>query len=173
MTDHRPLESKIRTVQIITKSFYQWLKFYQALEFMAVAMILWLLHCEVILCSKVYPDVLYCIGKTYCLGKRRQCNTSAKSEDYPKRINSNITDKVLMSISRECGSKYVELGIGLGLEYKTIMNRLSQHEGKSDHMKAFEVLQEWKGRNFSCEMLAEALEEVGLKEIALKYCYEL
>lgn len=76
-----------------------------------------------------------------------------------------------MSISHKCGSKFLELGLGLGLDYPTIMNRVSRHEGKGEHLKAFEVLQEWKGHGFSCEMLARALEGVGLHQVALRYCY--
>ncbi len=59
---------------------------------------------------------------------------------------SDITDRDLMSISHACGSKYVDLGIGLGLNYSTIMNRLGAHEGKSEHLKAFEVLDTSYGR---------------------------
>ena len=103
--------------------------------------------------------------------RRRKDNT-----DYtPKRrilmCDSEITDRDLMSISQKCGSKYVELGISLGLDYQTVMNRTGRHEGKSEHMKAFEVLQEWKGRGFSYEALIHALEEIGLHGVALRYCY--
>ena len=67
----------------------------------------------------------------------------------------------------------MDLGIGLGLNYLTIMNRIGAHEGKSEHIKAFEMLQEWKSREFNYEMLAHALDEVGLGRTALKYCYAI
>lgn len=66
----------------------------------------------------------------------------------------------------------MELGINLGLDYQTIANRISQLEGrKAEHLKAFEVLQEWKARGSSYNMLAQALEDVGLNGAALDYCY--
>ena len=114
------------------------------------------------------------------LGKRRRQDSggdggSCLSTYTPKRrilmCQSDITDRDLMSISHACGSKYVDLGIGLGLNYSTIMNRLGAHEGKSEHLKAFEVLQEWKSRDFSYDVLAQALEDIGLGRTALKYCY--
>ena len=89
------------------------------------------------------------------------------------RSESQITDKVLLGVSKMCGSKYMELGIGLGLDYQTIANRISRLEGKAtEHLKAFEVLQEWKSRGSSYEGLARALEDVGLNYVAMKYCYE-
>ena len=85
--------------------------------------------------------------------------------------DSEITDKVLMSISHKCGCKFMELGISLGLDYQAIANRVSRLEGKPEHLKAFEVLQEWKARGADCEALAAALEGIGMNGIALKYCY--
>lgn len=77
-----------------------------------------------------------------------------------------------MSISQKCGSKFMELGISLGLDYDIITNRISRLEGrKAEHLKAFEVLQEWKARGGSYEVLARALEEIGLNGVALKLCY--
>ena len=66
----------------------------------------------------------------------------------------------------------MELGIGLGLDYQTIANRISRLEGKTaEHLRAFEVLQEWKCRGASYAGLARALEEIGLDSVAMKYCY--
>jgi hypothetical protein len=66
----------------------------------------------------------------------------------------------------------MELGISLGLDYQTIANRISRLEGKAaEHLKAFEVLQEWKSRGSSYSALARALEDVGLDDIAVRYCY--
>lgn len=66
----------------------------------------------------------------------------------------------------------MELGIGLGLDYQTIANRISRLEGKAaEHLKAFEVLQEWKSRGSSYALLARALEDVGLDEVAVRHCY--
>ena len=96
-----------------------------------------------------------------------RCKLSLSIRDH----DFEITDKELMSISHECGSRYLDLGISLGLTYPTIMNRVSRHEGKNEHLKAFEVLQEWKGRDFNYEVLARALENIGLNRIAAKYCY--
>ena len=76
-----------------------------------------------------------------------------------------------MSISHKSGCKFMELGIGLGLDYQAIANRVSRLEGKPEHLKAFEVLQEWKARGGSYGELAEALEGIGMRSMALKYCY--
>lgn len=67
----------------------------------------------------------------------------------------------------------MELGISLGLDYETISNRVSRLDQgrKAEHLKAFEVLQEWKARGASYEALAHALEEIGLNSVALKTCY--
>jgi len=86
--------------------------------------------------------------------------------------DDSIADKDLLSISRQCSSKYLELGVHLGLDYQTVMNRISRQEGKGEHLKAFEVLQEWKGRGFSFSDLAQALENVGLHQLAARYCYQ-
>lgn len=66
----------------------------------------------------------------------------------------------------------MELGISLGLDYQTIANRISRLEGKAaEHLKAFEVLQEWKSRGASYPVLARALEDAGLDSVAAHYCY--
>ena len=65
----------------------------------------------------------------------------------------------------------MELGISLGLDYQAIANRISRLEGRPEHLKAFEVLQEWKGRGASYGVLAEALEGIGMHGTASKYCY--
>lgn len=66
----------------------------------------------------------------------------------------------------------MELGISLGLDYQTIVNRISRLEGKAaEHLKAFEVLQEWKSRGSSYPVLARALEEAGLDGVSVQYCY--
>lgn len=87
------------------------------------------------------------------------------------RADSEITDKVLMSISHKCGSKFMELGISLGLDYQIIANRISRLEGRPEHLKAFEVLQEWKARGASFGVLAEALEGIGMNGTASQHCY--
>ena len=81
-----------------------------------------------------------------------------------------------MSVSQRCGCKFMELGISLGLDYETVSNRISRLEGRRpEHLKAFEVLQEWKARQGAgsggYSELARALEDVGLHGVALKHCY--
>ena len=119
------------------------------------------------------------------LGKRRRRSLSRddstrshspshSTSSAKRRIlmsEDELTDKDLLSISLKCGSKYLELGLHLGLDYQTITNRVSRHEGRGEHLKAFEVLQEWRGRGFSFTVLAHALEKVGLHQLALRYCY--
>ena len=118
------------------------------------------------------------------LGKRRRSlsrddstmshSPSPSTSSAKRRIlmsEDELTDKDLLSISLKCGSKYLELGLHLGLDYQTITNRVSRHEGRGEHLKAFEVLQEWRGRGFSFSVLAHALEKVGLHQLALRYCY--
>lgn len=85
---------------------------------------------------------------------------------------SKLTDKVLLGVSQKCGNKYMELGISLGLDYQTIANRINRLEGKAaEHLKAFEVLQEWKARGSSYEELSRALEDAGMSSVAMEYCY--
>lgn len=109
--------------------------------------------------------------------RERSSSSSAGFPDYSssrQRIliqDSDIDNKVLLKISDKCGpSKFMELGIRLGLDYHTINNRASGQEGE---MKVFEVLQAWKQRGVrvSYEVLAQALEEMGLSETASRYCY--
>lgn len=85
---------------------------------------------------------------------------------------SKITDKVLLGISEHVASKFIDLGIGLGLDYSAIINCVSRVERQPDYMKAFEVLQEWKAeKGIDCEALAKALKGIRMGGIALKYCY--
>ncbi len=66
----------------------------------------------------------------------------------------------------------MELGISLGLDYQTIANRINRLERKAaEHLKAFEVLQEWKARGSSYEELSRALEDAGMSSVAMEYCY--
>ena len=106
----------------------------------------------------------------------RRDSGSFPSDHTPKRRllvrESEITDKALLGVATGCGTKYMELGISLGLDYQSIANRISRLEGKAaEHLKAFEVLQEWKSRGASYGALARALEEIGLNNVASKHCY--
>ncbi len=105
-------------------------------------------------------DTLYSPQPTGSSAKRRILLSTAE-----------LNDRDLLNISLQCNSKYLELGLHLGLDYQTINNRVSRHEGKGDHLKAFEVLQEWKGRDFNISALAHALETVGHHHLAQQYCY--
>lgn len=108
---------------------------------------------------------------------RRDSGSFPSDPDFtPKRRllvrESEITDKALLGVATGCGTKYMELGISLGLNYQSIANRISRLEGKAaEHLKAFEILQEWKSRGSSYGALAKALEDVGLNNVASKHCY--
>lgn len=83
-------------------------------------------------------------------------------------------DKFLMDLAREIGGKWEEVGVALGVGFKALKSVMSSEGAKSDHMKAFYMLQEWSDRaaeNFTYEMLASALESAGLNTCAHEHCY--
>ena len=77
-----------------------------------------------------------------------------------------------MSVARKVGSKYMELGIALGLEAETVSSVAGQGE-HSHHMRAFYVLLEWTraAENLTFATLRDALEEAGLRTCAHETCY--
>ena len=87
----------------------------------------------------------------------------------------DISDQILMEISQAACSKYIELGLQLDLPYNVIHSRVgAEGINRSEHLKMFYVLQEWKERaasDFSFEVLSKALEDIGLASVAQNYCY--
>ncbi len=87
-----------------------------------------------------------------------------------------ISDKRLLDISRAASSKYIDLGIRLELSYNEIQSVVGGvGANKSEHLKAFYVLQEWKeraGLAFNFGVLSKALENTGLASTAQHFCYE-
>ncbi len=84
-------------------------------------------------------------------------------------------DKVLMDIAKEVSDKWNEVGISLGIGFKTLQSNIgSLGNTVPDHRKAFLMLQEWKSRavdSYTYMTLATALEENGLNMCAQKFCY--
>lgn len=84
-------------------------------------------------------------------------------------------DKVLLDIAMEISDKWNEVGISLGVGFKTLQSAIgSLGTTVPDHRKAFLMLQEWKSRaakKYSYQTLAPALEENGLASCAMKFCY--
>ncbi len=79
-----------------------------------------------------------------------------------------------MKVARTVGAKWEEMGVALGLDFGTIKSTVSDVGGRPEHMKAFYVLQEWKGRaceEFTYAKLASALEEAGMHSCAQIHCY--
>ncbi len=83
-------------------------------------------------------------------------------------------EKRLMDIAWEVGEKWEELGIALGLQYKVLQSAVGSQQGSKLHMKAFQMLQEWRqrlGNKATYPTLAKALEESGLVGCAQRHCY--
>lgn len=79
-----------------------------------------------------------------------------------------------MEIAREIGGKWEEVGVALDVDFKVLKSVVASETAKVDHMKAFYMLQEWKGRaadRFTYKTLALALEEAGLNTCAQTFCY--
>ncbi len=89
--------------------------------------------------------------------------------------DDDINDQTLLDISQAACSKYMDLGIRLGLPYTVITSTIGGVGSiKPEHLKMFYVLQEWKGRaanKFTFDVLSEALEDVGLASVAHNFCY--
>ena len=83
-------------------------------------------------------------------------------------------DKILMDIAWEIGGKWEEVGIALDVDFKVLRSVIASETAKADHMKAFYMLQEWRGRaaeRFTYSTLASALESTGLNTCAREHCY--
>ncbi len=94
---------------------------------------------------------------------------SYSARSHPKTLHpdSIITENFLLAISLKCSRKFLELGISLGINNWEIENLVCP-----ENRKAFGVLLAWKRRGKAeCGALAEALEGIGRRDIALKYCY--
>lgn len=114
--------------------------------------------------------------------KRQQREKSDESEEgSPQKLQRVVKscpiagDKVLLDVAKEVSDKWNEVGISLGIGFKTLQSMIgSLGMGVPDHRKAFMMLQEWKSRaadGYTHQNLAYALEENGLNSCALKYCY--
>ena len=90
----------------------------------------------------------------------------------------DIDERTLLRIADLVGSKYTELGIQLGLDYKWIQSNVENKPSMNkDHLKALCVLHEWRSRSgeeFGFAELAKALEakEIGLNSVAMEICYD-
>ena len=90
----------------------------------------------------------------------------------------DIDERTLLRIADSVGSKYTELGIQLGLDYKWIQSNVENKPSMNkDHLKALCVLHEWRsrsGEDFGFAELAKALEdkEIGLNSVAMEICYD-
>ncbi len=112
--------------------------------------------------------------------KRQVSMDTNYSQVRPKRRlflrTDPISDKALLDISHVACSKYIELGVCLDLSYNEIQSITGGiGSSKPEHLKAFYILQEWKGRagfEFTFGGLSKALETVGLTSAAQQYCYE-
>ncbi len=98
-----------------------------------------------------------------------------KHLDPTKVINpeDKIQDEVLLKISEEIGSKWINVGIELGIKYHDLKNTIDDDPKIKHTLKPMEMLQTWKkmaGKSFTYETLAKALKKVGLRTCALKYC---
>ena len=83
-------------------------------------------------------------------------------------------DKFLMDIAHDIGNKWEEVGVTLGVDYKVLRSVVGSETTKAEHMRAFYMLQEWKGRaaeKFTYKALASALEVAGLNTCARDHCY--
>ena len=114
-------------------------------------------------------------------GKRKRedhvnCSELARQPIRPKKMlvlrSEDISDKTLIEISKKVGSKYLDLGIHLGLDNNTVQNAIGNET--PDYKKSFQVLQDWKkraGNDFTFTVLAKALEDMGLTTDAQQFCY--
>ena len=85
-----------------------------------------------------------------------------------------VDDVTLMSIARDVGPKWEEMGIILGADFMVLRNEVPSDGTKGEHMKAFYMLQLCRHRHaeaFTYKKIAAALEEVGLKSCARKHCF--
>ena len=114
-------------------------------------------------------------------GEEEGCSTSAKGQIRKRRLclrEGEITDADLLRVAYDARGKWVELGVFLGLGYNVVRSEVGPEGGAGggDHLRAFHVLQEWKGRaaeDTTFERLALALEEAQLSSCARKHCYVL
>ena len=108
--------------------------------------------------------------------KRKQDTEKANGTKRKIKLIEGMigSDKVLMEIAREIGGKWEEVGVALDIDFKVLKSVVASETAKVDHMKAFYMLQEWKGRaadQFTYKTLASALEEAGLNTCAQMFCY--
>ena len=86
-------------------------------------------------------------------------------------------DRLFNDLSKDIGKNYSDIGYELGLTFNVMENELETgiYEMKPAPMKAMKMLQLWKEsvtqEKFTYAVLADALEEKGLKRYAEKYCY--
>ena len=86
-----------------------------------------------------------------------------------------VNDKSLMKIGREIGDKWLEVGLALGVDFMDLMSRIGNNPNIPNQQKPLHMLHEWRttaAELFTYEVLASALEEVGLNSCAQTHCYE-
>lgn len=114
-------------------------------------------------------------------GKRKQgsdseCeeNEGAVKQAVVLREGKIKSDKLLMDVAWEIGGKWEEVGIALGVDYKVLKSVVASEVAKADHIRAFNMLQEWKSRaadRYTYSTLSSALESTGLNTCAREHCY--
>lgn len=86
-----------------------------------------------------------------------------------------VNDATLLSIARDVGPKWEEMGIALGMDFKVLRNEVACEANRAEHMRALYMLQLCRNRDadaFTYKKIAAALEDCGLKSSARKHCYE-
>ena len=113
-------------------------------------------------------------GSDQGLKRKQEAKSSSSKRKATPKEGMIESDKVLMEIAREIGGKWEEVGVALDIDFKVLRSVVASEIAKADHMKAFYMLQEWKGRaadRFTYQTLASALEEAGLNTCAQYFCY--
>ena len=109
---------------------------------------------------------------------REKAGVKPKTADVPgaRRRDDAVDDATLMSIARDVGPKWEEMGVVLGADIRALRNEVPSDGTKGEHMKAFYMLQLCRHRDaeaFTYDKIAAALEDVGLKSCARKHCFTI
>ena len=115
----------------------------------------------------------------YTLSRKRALNPTPSGGAKRRLLcrQGDIDERTLLRIADAVGSKYTELGIELGLNYKWIQSNVENKASMNrDNLKALHILHEWRmraGPEFSYVELAKALEadQIGLRSVAVDVCY--
>lgn len=134
-----------------------------------------------------FSDVYYTIshtthththGTAQLAQAREKAGVKPKTADVPgaRRRDDAVDDATLMSIARDVGPKWEEMGVVLGADIRALRNEVPSDGTKGEHMKAFYMLQLCRHRDaeaFTYDKIAAALEDVGLKSCARKHCFTI